>query len=262
MRHSKVQDLGFAIFSDEDVVWFEIPVDHASQMSMVDGFANVCQQTDPLIHTESLLASMGREWQACHQLHGEEGMRTETDVEGPGLIDARDSRVIQSPQDVLFELETVLEYPLGKLGAHDLQRDRALRGILDGLEDNPHAPLTDLSEDRIVAHTIRHGIDRLRVDLIAHHLERDRLEIQILTAIPRDQCQHSCSEGKILEQSNAFLLQGFRKIADLQEDPARVLESTVHHPALIRCCGGQSTRSEAKPGPLASPAQRCAWRHP
>jgi len=63
-RHAVVQ-------GDENVRWFEVAMNDALLMRMLDGVANLCEQFQPLLCGEIILVAVLRDFDPAHQFHDE-----------------------------------------------------------------------------------------------------------------------------------------------------------------------------------------------
>ena len=141
---------------DQDVRWFEVPVDDASLVGVAHRVADLPQQGKPLAHLLRRQLPLGpapavvlAQGLTPDQLHGEE---VQSVLRAARLVDGGDGGMLEAGEGLGLPLEhpQVRVVHVGS-AADDLQGHGPARVLLLGLVDDAHPPLAELPEDPEVA---------------------------------------------------------------------------------------------------------------
>ena len=146
---AEVEDFGLAGVGDEDVGGFQIAVDDALGVGVVDGVGDEGDEGEAFAKGEVFRLGVGVEREAVDELHGEVGLETEGRVLSSGVEDGGDIGMLEKSEDFGFEVEA-FEGGRGKVaGTNDLEGDDAVGLLLDGFVDRAHAAFADEADDDV-----------------------------------------------------------------------------------------------------------------
>ena len=148
-RQPEIQDLRLAVLVDQDIAGFQIAVDDAALMGVLNGFTDLNHQGQPLARVQVPCIGIFAQGLAVDDLHGEERLEPEPGIGRAGLIDLGDARMLEAAERLGFLLEAAKKFRAGPGGLDDLQRDSAPRLILLGLIHGPHPAFTQKADDPV-----------------------------------------------------------------------------------------------------------------
>ncbi len=159
-------------------------MDDAALVRVLDGVADVQQQTHATAHVETRIVGVAHEIGTRDELHREVGLRSELAVDRARLVDLGDARVLEPREDVRLVLEALEVRGRHALVADELQRDATARPLLLGDVHDAHTASADPLADPIAgdrgARGIRHR-GRGRDELVAEEIR----ELPCLRAVHR-----------------------------------------------------------------------------
>lgn len=158
---AEVDDLGAwgaLVKGDEDVGGFDVAVDDAFLVGVLDGVADLEEESETFGHGETVAVAVFGDAQAGDQLHDEEGP---AGGGGAGVEDAGDVRVVHEGQRLALGLESSDDGPAVHAGFEDFESDAAADGgELLGQEDDADAALADFFEQLVGADAVAGFFDR------------------------------------------------------------------------------------------------------
>jgi len=96
--HTEIEDLGLAGFIHEDIAGFEIAVDDAALMSVVNGLADAGHELQPLASCQLMGVGVLEQRLTADEFHSEIGLWSESVVSGARFIDLGNAGMLQSSQ--------------------------------------------------------------------------------------------------------------------------------------------------------------------
>jgi hypothetical protein len=153
---TEIENLGLAALLYQNVSRFQIAVDDATLMGMLNRFANLDHQGKPLASVQMLRFCVFDERLAVDNLHGKEGLGAEPGFGGAGLIDLSDARMVETAESLRLQLEPAQQFAVGPCGLDDLERDLAAGLVLLSLVDRTHSALAEQANNAVVADGGRH----------------------------------------------------------------------------------------------------------
>ena len=156
---AKVNDLGYrhaVVQGDEDIRGFDVAMDDALLVSMLDGVADLDEQLDPVVGGKLVLVAILGDLDAPHQFHDK--IRPAR-LRRAGVKDSGDVGMIHEGEGLTLGLETGDD----ALGIHaeldDLEGDASAdRFVLLSHIDHATAPFADLLEDLVAADLIARSL--------------------------------------------------------------------------------------------------------
>ncbi len=118
--HTEIENLGLAGLIDQDVSRFEIAVNNAALMGVVNRFADPGRQFQALPAIQSLGVRILDERPATDQLHGKIWLRSGSVVSRAGFVDLRNARMLQLPKRQSFLLEAANQLRISQTGLDNL----------------------------------------------------------------------------------------------------------------------------------------------
>ena len=232
-RHAEVENLGIAVFADQDIRGLEVAVDDTFSVRILDGLAHLCQHCDARPQAKIPIRAVREDRPPLDPLHREVGDLPPGGVGRPRLVDARDRRVLEARQRLRLELESPKIVGSRHAGPHDLQCHNSERVLLLRLEDDSHAPFADLPNDPKPTYLI--GGERIGVAALIEMLEdlRDTrgraLQRVARRGVANEQRSRELVEVRI---SRRFALQEtlaalFREVAGAREEIGGALVSVA-----------------------------------
>ena len=147
---SEVQHFRLTMGIDEDVVRFQVPVDHSVDMSKVDDVRDLGHERQSVGDARGFIGRVIEESAAIDQLHREERNEVAVLLAGhPGLEDLGDSRMLEASEDLGLELKAADSSAASEARPEDLQRDRAIGLGLAGTVDDTHSALAQHALDEV-----------------------------------------------------------------------------------------------------------------
>jgi hypothetical protein len=119
---AEVDDLGRGAAVDavdQDIAGFQVPVDHALVVGVLDAFADADEQCQPLAQVQSFLRAEHGDRPSFAELHGEE---RHTVVGGAGVVDLGDGRMPHLRQQLPFDFEVSQVARFHAMAAQQFQR--------------------------------------------------------------------------------------------------------------------------------------------
>ena len=135
----------------QDVARFEVAMDHAFLMSMLDGIADSSHQFETLVYAEQAPAGVLDQRLALDEFHREKRLATAACVGFTGLVDLGDAGVLEAAQHVALVFETPQRVARLDARFDDLQGHDAPRHVLPGPIDHAHAALAEHIENGVLA---------------------------------------------------------------------------------------------------------------
>ena len=148
--NAKIQNLRLPALVHEDVAGFQIAMNDAALVRVVNGVADLDHQLQPLPDGQMLGRGVCEERLATDKLHGEVRLWAEPTISGGGFVDLRDAGVLESTERQRFLFEAAKQLTADKAGLDHFQGDGAARLLLFRLVHGSHAALTENSNDAIV----------------------------------------------------------------------------------------------------------------
>ncbi len=157
-RNTKIQQFHLPLCGNEDVGWFEIPMDHEVAMRIGNCLAYLREETHPLRQRSVSARAVLRDRLALNELHCHVGPAVCRDA---SIVKARDTRVLQARQDLPLHVEA-LELS-NRFVPQEFDRDplREVAFGAHGLVNDTHAAAAYMSRNLPGSHT---------------HVWRDRLD--------------------------------------------------------------------------------------
>jgi hypothetical protein len=124
-------------------------VDDASLVGVLDGFADLNHQGQPLPGVEVVRIGIFDQRLALDELHGEEGLDAEAGVGTAGLVNLRNAGMVQPAQRLRLLFEAAQQFRAGPGCPNDLEGDVASRLVLLGLVHRAHSTFAQQANDAI-----------------------------------------------------------------------------------------------------------------
>ena len=148
--NAKIKTLRLSALVHEDVAGFQIAMNDAALVRVVNGIADLGHQLQPLPDGQRLGRGVGEERLATDKFHGEVRLWAGPTISGGGFVNLRDAGVLESTKRQRFLFEAAKQLTADKAGFDHLQGDGAARLLLFRLEHGSHAAFTENSDDAIV----------------------------------------------------------------------------------------------------------------
>ncbi len=139
---AEVEHLRLAQAIDQDVARFDVAVDDAPLVRVLEGVANPRREVKPSRHVQIGRRHVLFQRGALDELHREVRLRSQARLGGARLVDLRDSGMLQPAKGLRFPLEPLEQLAAGRASPDHLQRDASAGRILLRLVDRAHASLT------------------------------------------------------------------------------------------------------------------------
>ena len=146
---TEVKNFGGALRVDQDVAGLEVAVDDALLMGVVNGGANPDHEVDTVAERDATEAAVIGQRGTVHELHGDEREAATAEIDGTGLKDLRDARVLKTAENLGFVLEPLARAIGSKGGADELQSHGARGAVLLGEVDHSHAARAEKLADGV-----------------------------------------------------------------------------------------------------------------
>ena len=179
--HAEIDDLRLPEGVDEDVGRFQVTVNDALLVPVVNGVADAYEQPQPLAGAEVLgRDEVGDGLGVGDVFHGEIRNAAFTLIVRARFVDLGDVGMPQAPEDLRLKLEP----PQGGGGRdpvlHHLERDGAARMVLHRHVDRAHGPGGDHVLDGVAADSLRRRIGGRPGDLVRRrHVQRFSVEVSV-----------------------------------------------------------------------------------
>jgi hypothetical protein len=148
---SEIKDLWLAGFIDQDIAGFEVAMNNAALMRVLDRLANGDHQIEALASAELVIVGVPDQRQPVDQFHGEVRLHTEGCVGGPRFVNLRDVGMMEPSQNLRLLLEAPDQIAAGPAGSDDLESDQPARLLLFGFIHGAHAAFAEKTQDAISA---------------------------------------------------------------------------------------------------------------
>ena len=140
LRDAEVEELHGAVSGHEDVRRLQVTVHDHLTVRILDRFAHLAEEREPLSDRHLPSAAVLRERNSFHVLHGKPGRTVWQRV---GVVESRDRRMIEMRQDPLLVGEALTTCRRQPSVAQDLDRDQAAQIRPFGQIHDAHAPFTE-----------------------------------------------------------------------------------------------------------------------
>ena len=148
-RHAEVEDLQAAVVLDEDVPGLDVAVEDAVHVRDGEALAHLAHHVEARLERERLGAlQVVVERVALEQLHH----HVEPPLVLSHVVHGDEVAVLQLPGDLGLAVEALARLAVAlEVGHHDLERDVAVVGVVEGAVDDAHRALADAIGDAVAA---------------------------------------------------------------------------------------------------------------
>jgi hypothetical protein len=148
-RQPEIQDLGLAVLVDQDIARFQIAMDDAALMGVLNGFTDLNHQSQALARVQVPRIGIFTKGLAADDFHGEVRLEAKPRIGRASLVDLRDTGVMEAAERLEFLVEAAEEFGAGPGGLDDLQRNSPTRSVLLGLIHRSHPALAQQANNPV-----------------------------------------------------------------------------------------------------------------